>query len=136
MRNRRRRGVRGFKREILRLVNQERHRHDIPSVRFSKPLSVSARAKALDMVKFHYFSHDTPKGTWYRFLYKYAGDRWRTIGENIARGQDTAAQVFEEWMDSPDHRANILSYKFQLLGIGFARDGETEYWVQHFGTAG
>jgi uncharacterized protein YkwD len=121
---------------IRRLVNEERHRNGLPGLKASKKLNISARAKAADMVKYNYFSHGTPHGSWYAFLYKYAGKSWNTIGENIARGQDTASQVMKAWMDSPEHRANILNVHYKVLGIGFARGGEhgdTEYWVQHFG---
>ena len=132
---RRRRARKDFKQQLVWLVNQERRKHGLAPLRLSSALNNSARAKARDMAKYDYFNHDTPHGRWYAFIYKYAGDRWRTIGENIARDQDTAEQVFEEWMNSPEHRANILAEKYRVLGIGFARRGSREYWVQHFGTA-
>jgi uncharacterized protein YkwD len=120
---------------IRHLVNQERHKHGLPALKASKSLNVSAKAKAADMVKYHYFSHGTPQGSWYAFIYKHAGPRWRgeAIGENIAKGQDTAEQVMRAWMNSPEHRANILGSQFKVIGIGFASSGSTEYWVQHFG---
>jgi uncharacterized protein YkwD len=50
-------------------------------------------------------------------------------GENIARGQDSAKEVMEDWMNSPSHRAAILSETFNEIGIGISGT----YWVQHFG---
>lgn len=51
-------------------------------------------------------------------------------GENLGRGQDSAAEVMEAWMGSPGHRDNILNSGFTEIGVGVF-DG---YWVQHFGT--
>lgn len=134
--HRTRQARRGFRRQVVHLCNAERDRRGLGALRPSRALRVSATAKALDMAKYHYFDHDTPHGTWYAFLYKYAGHRWRTIGENIAKGQDTADEVVAAWMNSPAHRANILNVKYRVIGIGFARDGSTEFWCEHFGTVG
>ncbi|MBU0766540.1 CAP domain-containing protein [Patescibacteria group bacterium] len=51
------------------------------------------------------------------------------VGENIAKGQLTATQVNEDWMNSPEHRANILHPQFDEIGIGLFGD----VWVQNFG---
>lgn len=131
-----RRDRRAFTKELLRLHNAARNKHGLKSLKLSKALGISAMAKSRDMVKYGYFSHDSPRSTWHKFLYKYAGSRWRTIGENIAKGQDTARQVFEDWMGSPLHRRNILSKKYKLVGFGFASKGHTEFWTTHLGTAG
>lgn len=62
-------------------------------------------------------------------------DRMRAAGhqdpgaENIARGQDSAADVVESWMESPGHRENILDCSLRTLGVGHAGDA----WVQDFG---
>ena len=56
------------------------------------------------------------------------------IGENLAAGQATPAQVMADWMESAGHRANILEASFVELGVG-VRTGGTygTYWVQEFG---
>ncbi|MCF7844264.1 MAG: CAP domain-containing protein [Kiritimatiellales bacterium] len=51
------------------------------------------------------------------------------VGENIAKGQLTPAQVHEDWMNSPGHRANILNPQFEEVGIGLFGD----VWAQNFG---
>jgi uncharacterized protein YkwD len=61
---------------------------------------------------------------------------WTAIGENIAAGYPTAEEVVAGWMNSPDHRANILSPKFTEIGIGVSSGDGTfgTYWAEEFGT--
>lgn len=52
-----------------------------------------------------------------------------SLGENIAKGQLTPNQVMDDWMNSENHRRNILSGAFDEIGIGIFGD----VWVQEFG---
>lgn len=52
-----------------------------------------------------------------------------SLGENIAKGQLTPSQVMDDWMQSENHRKNILSGAFDEIGIGIFGD----VWVQEFG---
>ena len=58
---------------------------------------------------------------------------WGTA-ENIAYGQQTAQDVMTGWMNSPGHKANILSANFKELGVGHYVKNGTHYWVQNFGS--
>jgi len=65
-----------------------------------------------------------------------AGYRWRTIGENIAAGPETARRVVAGWLASPEHCANIMDERFTQMGIAYHVDWQTRagvYWVQSFG---
>ena len=58
------------------------------------------------------------------------------IGENVAAGQKTVAEVMNGWMNSTGHRANILTPGFQSIGVGYAfASGSTyfHYWCVTFG---
>ena len=56
------------------------------------------------------------------------------IGENLAAGQQTPAEVMKVWMDSPAHRDIILDPNWTEVGIAVRVGGEYEiYWVQLFG---
>lgn len=59
----------------------------------------------------------------------------RRVAENVAYGYATGAQgVWQGWMRSPGHRANILGRGFRLLGTGARRsDDGTWYAAQVFG---
>jgi uncharacterized protein YkwD len=55
------------------------------------------------------------------------------IGEDIAQGQTSIAEVVASWMSSPGHRAAILSTTYRYLGVGWATasDGQI-YWTADF----
>ncbi len=54
-------------------------------------------------------------------------------GENVAAGQRSVEEVFQGWMTSPGHRANILRDGFTDFGFGFASAaGGVTYWTQQF----
>lgn len=57
-------------------------------------------------------------------------DGFNGWGENIAAGYNTAAEVHDAWMSSPEHRAIILDCSYLFIGAG-AADGPTgRYWVE------
>ncbi|PWG11451.1 stress protein [Streptomyces sp. V2] len=120
--------------EVLELTNRERIRAGLGPLAPDGPLARAARAYCVDMAARAFYSHTSPEGTqpWDRA--KAAGSAKRSIGENIACGQRSAAEVVEGWMNSPGHRANILKADFTHLGVGFAGGGPAgTYWTQLFG---
>jgi len=96
----------------------------------SSRLDRSAQQHASEMAAKDYFSHSSADGTSWIKRIKRAGYK-QPGGENIAQGFPTAASVLLAWMNSPDHRANILDCQFRKIGIGWA--GPNDYWVQDFG---
>ncbi|WP_327406393.1 CAP domain-containing protein [Streptomyces sp. NBC_01288] len=120
--------------EVVELTNTERARAGLRALAVDPLLAAAAQAHSTDMVARAFYSHTSPDGSqpWDRAAA--AGSRRRTIGENIACGQRSAAEVVEGWMNSPGHRANILKPDFTHIGIGFAGGGQTgTYWTQLFG---
>jgi len=51
------------------------------------------------------------------------------VGENIAFGQTTEAQVFNDWIASESHCKNIMTASFKEMGAARADN----YWTQVFG---
>ncbi|MDN3024343.1 CAP domain-containing protein [Streptomyces sp. S.PB5] len=120
--------------EVVDLTNGERARHGLPPLAVDPHLTTAAQAHSADMIARSFYSHTSPDGSrpWDRAAA--AGARRRSIGENIACGQRSAAEVVEGWMNSPGHRANILKPDFTHIGIGFAGGGPAgTYWTQLFG---
>ncbi|WP_328685459.1 CAP domain-containing protein [Streptomyces sp. NBC_00343] len=120
--------------EVVELTNAERARAGLRALAVDPLLAAAAQAHSTDMVARAFYAHTSPDGSqpWDRAAA--AGSRRRTIGENIACGQRSAAEVVEGWMNSPGHRANILKPDFTHIGIGFAGGGQTgTYWTQLFG---
>jgi uncharacterized protein YkwD len=130
-------GQQGMRQEILRLVNAARADAGVQPLTLNPILTLSAQNYAADMDTRQFFSHQDPDGHSSLDRIRAAGFLetpcdclWRYwTGENIAEGQKTAAEVMNDWMNSPGHRENILNPHYTQLGVG--RDGD--YWVQHFG---
>jgi uncharacterized protein YkwD len=64
----------------------------------------------------------------------YAG--YASLGENILVGPSnmTGDAMEDAWMNSPGHRANILSANFDSIGIGIATSTDGRVWAtQNFG---
>ena len=119
-----------FEQEVIRLVNEERAKQNLPALTENKTLSSLARLKSQDMHDKGYFDHTSPTyGSMEDMLGK-AGVRWGAIGENIAMGQRTPQQVVDAWMNSPGHRANILNAAYQQIGVGYCAQGNI--WTQMF----
>ncbi|MFI8091109.1 CAP domain-containing protein [Streptomyces sp. NPDC086080] len=120
--------------EVVDLTNRERARAGLPLLSRDPLLTAAAQAHSADMVARDFYSHTAPDGSrpWDRAAA--AGSARRTVGENIACGQRSPAEVVEGWMNSPGHRANILKADFTHIGVGFAGGGRAgTYWTQLFG---
>lgn len=99
-------------------------------------LRCAARLHSLDMAVQNYFEHTGLDGRspFDRIAdVDYQGSY--PLGENIAWGSRSAAQVMEGWMNSPGHCENIMGSDFGEIGIGFAQPelGQGPYWTQKFG---
>jgi uncharacterized protein YkwD len=100
-----------------------------------EPLVVDARlvtvaqAHSEDMAAQDYFDHTSLDGTTFAERLLAAG--YSGGGENIARGQRSAAEVHEAWMESPGHRRNILDCSFAAVGVGV--ETSTWTWTEDFG---
>lgn len=68
---------------------------------------------------------------------KAQGYAWNYVGENIAMGYPDAKSVFQGWMKSPGHKANILNKNYQDVGFGLAKSSHGSlYWCAVFGRKG
>lgn len=114
--------------QVVDLVNVARAKEGLPPLQLDTQLHNVARAKSEDMSSKNYFSHTSPTyGTPFDML-KQFGITYKTAGENIARGQRTAQDVVDAWLNSEGHRRNILSNSFTHIGVGFYNN----YWTQLF----
>ncbi|MEU0335314.1 CAP domain-containing protein [Streptomyces sp. NPDC006193] len=118
--------------EVLRLVNEERAKAGLRPLAANSSLTRLAEAFSDDMAARGFFDHTDPDGRtpWDRAAAAGVTDLG---GENIARGQATAAAVVAAWMDSPGHRANILNPDFKTLGVGVHFGPGGPWWTQDFG---
>jgi uncharacterized YkwD family protein/spore coat assembly protein SafA len=122
--------VTSFEGEVVRLVNVERSKRGLSELAEDWELSRVARIKSQDMHDKRYFSHTSPTYGSPFDMMKSFGIKYRSAGENIARGQATPQAVVNAWMSSSGHRANILNSSFTHIGVGYVSDGR--YWTQMF----
>jgi uncharacterized protein YkwD len=59
------------------------------------------------------------------------GTSFNTIGENLLEGPGgmSVGSMEAAWMNSPAHRANILSGAFSAAGVGTAYSSDGRIWV-------
>ncbi len=128
-----------FLAEVLRLVNEEREKEGVGALTRNALLDKAAQDYAVEMRIGNFFSHESPDGTTFDQRIKAAGYPGPcpipgcrvqlSMGENLAKGFETPAAAMKGWMNSPGHKANILSPHFDEIGLGLSGT----YWSQEFG---
>jgi uncharacterized protein YkwD len=119
-------------RKFLDLINDYRRRNGAGNLSLHNSLGAAAESHSRDMARKNYFRHSNTKKIVERHGYK----NWRAIGENIAAGQKTANEVFEDWRKSNDHDKNMRNKTFTEIGIGRAYKKSSKYgwyWTTTFG---
>lgn len=107
---------------MLDLLNTARASEGLQPLRADADLTRLARMKARDMVDKGYFDHTSPTyGTPFSMI-KAAGINYRHAGENLA-GAPSVDTAHSSLMNSPGHRANIMSPNYTRAGIGAADGG-------------
>ncbi|GAC1574572.1 MAG: hypothetical protein NVS3B9_6410 [Candidatus Doudnabacteria bacterium] len=124
---------------ILELTNQSRKAYSLSELQMNSALTLAAQKKAADMVKYQYFSHNSPGGKTPWDFIKGQGYNYIIAGENLAINFYDSQALENAWMNSPGHKANILNRDFQDIGIGVVQ-GEYKgvkaiFVVQLFGTS-
>lgn len=108
-------------RAIVRVINKQRARHGLAKVRTSRRLARAADFHSWEMLDADYFAHESRDGgSFAQRVRRYA--KHRSLGETLAMlggcGRGAARRVVNMWMDSPGHRAVLLSSTYRRIGIG------------------
>jgi len=119
------------------LVNEARQSSGLTPLTENKQLSQAAQLKAENMIQNQYFDHTSPTGVspWYWF--SQAGYKYKYAGENLAIGFYESEEVYNAWLNSPSHKANILSPYYTEVGTAVLKGfGESKaiVVVQEFGS--
>lgn len=118
--------------QMVQMVNYQREANGLPDLQADGALRDLARAHAQDMLSRGYFSHYTPEGLSPFDRMDRAGIQYQAAGENLAFSPNLALAM-QGLMQSPGHRANILSKDFHKVGIGVVDAGiYGEMFVQEF----
>jgi uncharacterized protein YkwD len=120
---------------LLCVANETRREWGRPMLDAQRNLARAAGWKADDMTANDYFSHISPEGVTLGDRLDQANfiprsDRWRA-GENLAGGRGqagSAVEIVDGWMNSHEHRINLLDPSYTMAGVGVSRGWPgTEY---------
>ena len=109
---------------VLRLMNEYRASEGLAPLHGDERLDLAAADRMHQMEEESFWSHESPRGeSPFQWLGRHAY-HYRSAGENLAYGFETARLLVQSWMESRGHRANILSADYEDCGIAII-DGST-----------
>ena len=141
---------------VHEIINAQRRENNIPEFGWDEELAKLARAHSEDMAKRKYFKHVTPEGlTPMKRAQADGYNACQLLGENIFQNnlysrvieerkrktiektydwnslEKIASTTVKGWMDSPDHRKNILdkNYTREAIGVAIDEDDEGKVYV-------
>lgn len=130
--------------QVLSLVNAARGKARkcgrkqfaaVAPLTLSAVLNRAALIHSQDMANKSFLEHRGSDGSMVGDRTARVGYKWRTVGENIADGAETAEAVVQLWLKSPGHCANIMTPGFTEMGIAYAVNPKSDagiYWTQVF----
>lgn len=103
--------------QVLNLINDKRQEAGLDKLKIDDDLQNICRIKAKEMVEKDYFAHNSPEyGSPFEMI-KSNGITYKVAGENIA-GNSEISKAIDAWMNSENHRANIINRSYNYTGIG------------------
>lgn len=111
--------------ELLTYTNRERLNLKLPALQANDRLAEAAELKARDILERQYWAHNAPDGTTPWHWYRKVNYRYDYAGENLAKGFNDAGAVVDAWMNSKEHRDNMLSPFYEEVGFA-AVSGELQ----------
>lgn len=116
---------------LFAAANAERVQRGLQPLKWDETLYQAAQRHAGEMAARESISHQYPDEAGLAERGHLAGARFTVIAENVAEAW-SAPEIHEAWMESPDHRANLLDPRVNSVGISVERrDGEL-YAVEDF----
>lgn len=116
---------------MLDQVNQEREKEGLPKFQWNDKLKQSAMAHAARISSAKMLSHRFPDEPELRERVAAKGLHFDSVAENLAFDM-RFEELHEDLMQSSGHRANILSSKYNSIGIAIAVASNGLYAVQNF----
>lgn len=144
-------GLGGFQSEMLASLNYARSTGlncggvampPVCPVRWDGQLQTAANVHSTDMATNNFFDHIGSNGLRLDSRISATGYAYRQVGENIAGGQQTVAQVMAGWIGSTSHCKNLMEPVFKDVGVSCKKnanyiptqDGSyNPYWTMELG---
>jgi uncharacterized protein YkwD len=120
--------------ELFTSVNQARRAQGLPALKWDESLSTAARRHAALMAAHGEAQHQFEGEPNLSARAKQAGAHFGWLSENVIVGASAEA-VHNEFMNSPNHRANILDKDMDSVGIGVVEHGGKLFVVEDFAQA-
>ena len=121
---------RSIARQVFNLANAARAAAGRSPLSWDPALAEVAAGHAVDMYVNGFFGHVSPTTGGPADRVDAAGIPWSFLAENLGKGHTTAAAVHTAWMNSPGHRANILSSNASRAGVAVVSGAEGLMTVQ------
>lgn len=126
-----------FKEKLLIEVNSLRQKGCkcgttwMPAVKpltWNTVLESATKRHVMDMFEHNRMSHEGSDGSDVATRVTAAGYNWSAVGENIAQGYESEAQVVAAWQKSPGHCKNMMKAVYTEMAVARIDN----YWAQTF----
>ncbi|KAF2071972.1 hypothetical protein CYY_006709 [Polysphondylium violaceum] len=116
----------------LSLVNNARAAVGAPAMVLCPCLTASSQAQSNYQASINTMTHTSPYGGLFQRVTPF-GASGTAIAENVAYGYANDNAVFNGWMASAGHKANILNPTYTRFGVSVATGSNGQkYWTQQF----
>jgi hypothetical protein len=110
---------------LVQLVNQTRQQHGLGALTVTSGTSEVAAAWTAHLDAAQSLSHNPDLR---HQLETHGSPDWTTYGENVGEGPaDDPDALFKAYMNSTEHRANILNSAYRFTGVSVVLDGSTAW---------
>jgi uncharacterized protein YkwD len=120
--------------QLFQSINRERAANGLPPLKWDEALANAARQHAEAMATQRSISHGFPGEASLPSRATRAGAHFSWLSENVAAGPN-AENISEQWMQSPNHRANLLDADMDTIGAGAAERNGVVFAVADFSKA-
>ena len=126
--------------QVIQYTNEYRQENGCGPVGEHPVLNDVAQRYAQQMAEEDFFAHEAPDGSTLAQRIAAVDYAYRVVGENLAAGYTSPQAVVDNWMQSPEHRENMLNCQFEDIGVGYyfleqdpGQEMWNHYWVQVLG---
>ncbi|WP_372368372.1 CAP domain-containing protein [Candidatus Uabimicrobium sp. HlEnr_7] len=119
---------------ILAESNKVRKTYKLPVLVTDEKLRKIAENYSKYMAEKDFFSHTDPQNRKLSRRLSLSGVKFLLAAENLAlisKGNFVANEVIQAWLESKDHRLNLLDKKFIKTGIGVVANSKGHYYITH-----
>lgn len=123
---------------IVSMTNATRSSLNLNVLENNLVLQDAATKKVEDMLVNEYFAHISPEKKGLKYFLTGENYNYRVAGENLALGFSESQEVYNAWLNSPTHYANIIDPDYEEIGVamiaGRYKGYDTTLAAQYFGT--